>query len=1231
MNKQQTYKLLDDTFNHDFDVATFSKFLKELLNTSNLHQDDKTNYIRKEFREYIEKLIKIGQYKDSKGKTIEILAIKLTKHSSLERARTMQRNFIAKWLSNNPNEPDGAIVAFYDDTKDWRFSFVKLEYNLIKDKKSNLKAEKELTPAKRYSFLVGPNEPNHTCKKQFVDILINDKHNPLLEEIEKAFSIENVTKEFFENYKELYLELKTSLSKVVNNDNNVRLEFEKIIGKDKEALDKFYMEFSKKLLGQVVFLYFLQKKGWMGVQKNSSGRFEDWGTGPKDFMKRLFDKEYGDYKNFFNDILEPLFYNTLAIKRIDDYSDKFNCKIPFLNGGLFEPLENYNWMNTNICLDNSIFKSIFETFDEFNFTVKEDEPLDKEVAVDPEMLGKVFENLLKITDRKSKGAFYTPREIVHYMCQQSLINYLETNTKIDRNDIEIFIQGGDLVLDQTIRANAQKKRYNGKTDVDTKILPKSIENNYEQIDKLLQNIKVVDPAVGSGAFPIGMMNEIVKARSILSIFFENDRNIYDLKRHCIENNLYGVDIMPSAVDICQLRFWLSLIVDEVDKNKVKPLPNLDNKIMCGNSLLEEFEGVKLFDESLLGEEIKNIKHELDKIDNEIRELELKGGQITLGKYKGNIDNIKNSIKKLEKEKKKLTEVKKTDKNSNLMNFDKVQINKAKIKLNDLKAKQKEFFNEYDRDNKIELKKEIDNIEWELIEVTLKEQKNENALKKLENIKNSKSKPFFLWKLYFSEVFQRDNPGFDIVITNPPYVGHKGGQKDLFQELKNTEFGRRFNNERMDLFYYFFHLSIDKVRKGGDIAFITTNYYLTADSAIKLRTDFKNRTIVKKLINFNEFKIFETAKGQHNIITLLSKEHKESKSVKTAFCNRLGLANSTILKSILDESDTKTEYCSFLQKYLFQGKYLDMILADSKSNPFMHIIDKLIICKKLSYFCNINQGIVTGADKLTKKQLIKQKLDIKQGAGIFILNKKEIEKLNLNDDEKSILLPIYKNSDILKYWTNKDKYQKVIQLSTDINLNDYPNLLKHIIKFEKVIKNRNYESGELSKAKKLGTWWALSSSRREYDFSQEKIVVPYRNKFNLFAYNNKLWSATSDVFFITLKKYNNLKLKYILSILNSKLIYLWLYFKGKRKGNILELTAKPLSEIPIKEVSPEKQKPFIELVNRILSTTEDKDYLDNPDKQAKVKLLEKEIDTLVYKLYNLTPKDIKIIKNFNKKK
>lgn len=1197
MNQQQAKWLLDETFNQEFDVLKFSNFLKELVNNSNLYTQDKTQFVAGEFRDYILKVEKLGQYKDKAGKSMELLAIKLAKHSSLERARTMQRNFIAKWLAKNPDEPEGAIVGFYDDEKDWRFSFVKLEYNLVKDDKGNLKAKKELTPAKRYSYLVGPNEPNHTCKKQFVELLSSD-HDPLFEEIERSFGIEKVTKEFFEEYKKRFLDLKESLEKVIKNDAVVKAEFVNIAGE--ENLERYVVEFSKKLLGQIVFLYFLQKKGWLGVRKDDSGRFKDWGTGPKDFMKLLFNREYCSYNNFFNDVLEPLFYNTLAIKRNDDFSDKFDCKIPFLNGGLFEPLDGYDWMNTNIYIENSIFEDIFRTFDEFNFTVKEDEPLEKEVAVDPEMLGKVFENLLEVTDRKSKGAFYTPREIVHYMCQQSLINYLETNSSIPRKDIEKFIQEGDSTIDTTLRAKLLINKLEDKLkkgiisaiqfqrDVEIELnkiqLPKQIIKEHLLIDELLKNIKVVDPAVGSGAFSVGMMNEIVKARSILSIYFDGDRDVSEIKRECIENSLYGVDIMPSAVDICQLRFWLSLVVDELDRKKVNPLPNLDNKIMCGNSLLEEFEGVKLFDDSLLGEEVKDIRPELDRIEKEIKELNLKAGEIILGKSKGSIDDIKKSIKKLEREKNKLTSKPETkDTNLTLTNFDNVTRDEAKIKLKKLKAKQKEFFNSFDRDTKKQLKQEIEKLEWELIEATLKQQGNEEAINKLNSIMKSKSKPFFLWKLYFAEVFQRENPGFDVVIGNPPYVS--------LQKLDGSEIYANNHyltySKATDLYCLFYEQGNNLLRKKGSLSYITSNSWMRTRYGESLRVYFSNFTNPLNLINFEDSLVFESAIVESNILIFKKENFSQELIASNVFkdftkydsLNKYILQNSVIITQL----DEKGWIIGTKEQLDLKTK----IEKDSKT------------IKELDYY--IVRGFTTGCND-----------------AFYITS--EIRNLLIKKDKNNsdLIKPILRGRDLIKWKsTFSDMYALVI--TKDVDIDKYLEIKNYLLKFEEKL---NKKSGSAK-------WYQLQanpSSEILKSFEKEKIVWGELSDKAKFVYDSDNYSLDATVFLMVGRN-----LKFIISILNSKLGQWYFEQISTSSGMGTNRWKKyKIETFPIKEISPKQQKPFIQLVDQILSITKDKDYLDNPDKQAKVKQLEKEIDQLVYKLYELTPEEIKIVEEFNEK-
>jgi hypothetical protein len=654
MNREQAKRLIISTFENPFDKEQFTDFITNLLKTYDrkkaLAPRTGIQGITERFKDFISSWERLGRYTDEEGNKIDILIVKLRKGVSLYRARSTQRNFVAYYLQGKlgtATEKDAALVAFVSpDEQDWRFSLVKMEYKLEKTPTGKTKVEEEPTPAKRWSFLVGPNEKSHTAQSRFLPILENDDFKPKLSDLEKAFDVEVVTEEFFEKYRDLFIRTKLELDKIVNSDEKVREEFRR---KNISTID-----FAKKLLGQIVFLYFLQKKGWFGVERE-----KPWGTGPKDFLRRLFNKEYGDYKNFYNDILEPLFYEALRTDRAANghYYDRFKCKIPFLNGGLFDPPNNFDWVNVDLLLLNELFSNknrtkegdigdgILDIFDRYNFTVNEEEDLEKEVALDPELLGKIYEKLNAIREdnfdeyikvlksgkkgeetkfNKEYGVYYTPREIVRYMCQESLIDYLETelNGKVKREDIEKFVKFGDLFLEHE-RVAVEKREKIEKGEIKgTRYeheIPESIVENAETIYKLLDEIKICDPAVGSGAFPIGMLHEIVKLKQILSVYLGKDVNTYDLKRYVIENSLYGVDIDAGAVEICKLRFWLSLIVDEEDFYNIKPLPNLDYKVVCGDSLLgvvNKFRGISFWD----NEDLKKIEDLESKYRNETNAL-----------------------------------------------------------------------------------------------------------------------------------------------------------------------------------------------------------------------------------------------------------------------------------------------------------------------------------------------------------------------------------------------------------------------------------------------------------------------------------------------------------------------------------------------------------------------------------------------------------------------------------
>ena len=446
------------------------------------------------------------------------------------------------------------LFHYEDDTRwDWRFTYCRKSGN-----------KEETTDSKRYTFLLGPGQSCRTATDNFMALY--DKRASLeIKDIEDAFNVEALSKEFFGKYKAQY---EAFVNYMVDPTNGMRQDFidtdfdhtGMAADKIRDREEKPIRDYVKKLLGRIVFLHFLQKKGWLGVPAG-----KEWGEGDRDFMLKLFKNATERQKeNFLDDILEDLFAEGLDRNRSDKgdlYDTEVNgigkCRIPYLNGGLFERDE---LDKKSSHFPAAYFDSLLTMLSQYNFTIDENDPNDAEVGVDPEMLGRIFENLLE--DNKDKGAFYTPKETVQYMCRESLIVYLQTDQKEeDKECIRQFVTTHDAALLGDLK---------------------------EDIDQKLIDVKICDPAIGSGAFPMGLLRELFFCRSAIEPnIVENAANI---KRHIIQNNIYGVDIERGAVDIARLRFWLSLIVDE---KSPEALPNLDFKIMQGNSLLEQYKGADL--------------------------------------------------------------------------------------------------------------------------------------------------------------------------------------------------------------------------------------------------------------------------------------------------------------------------------------------------------------------------------------------------------------------------------------------------------------------------------------------------------------------------------------------------------------------------------------------------------------------------------------------------------------
>ncbi len=479
--------------------------------------------------------------------TIAVYEVELAESVDIERNRRGIRDMLLTAWRNNGNA--GAFMFCYRKNESvLRFSYVSEAWKFADDGSY----QKESTDTRRFTYLLGEGHRSRTAIQQFEKLRDSQLS---LKDLTKAFSVDAVSDMFFDGYKKQYENIIFYITgkrmvKVAN-----KWE-ERLEGQPCQYImrqfshfpnpEKSIRDYVKKLMGRLVFLQFLQKKGWLGV-----GVHDEWGNGDPEFIQNLF-ASCNDKDHFIDKVLEPLFndLNTEEGKKLPHY------RTPYLNGGLFE---REAADETDFPLPAQYMQSLLDFFASYNFTIDENDPDDAEVGVDPEMLGRIFENLLE--DNKDKGAFYTPKEIVSYMCRESLIAYLQTGIH-------------DEATNEAIRLFVTTHQIQ--------------EHLPENTDQLLKDVKICDPAIGSGAFPMGLLKELFFCRTALEGISQHQAA--EIKKHIIQQNVYGVDIERGAVDIARLRFWLSLIVDE---ETPQALPNLDFKIMQGNSLLEQYKSVVL--------------------------------------------------------------------------------------------------------------------------------------------------------------------------------------------------------------------------------------------------------------------------------------------------------------------------------------------------------------------------------------------------------------------------------------------------------------------------------------------------------------------------------------------------------------------------------------------------------------------------------------------------------------
>ena len=1017
----------------------------------------------------------------------------------IDRNRQGLREIAIRHIDQNITH--GALVFFYSKNQaDYRFSFIAKWSEIDLETGGFIKGE---TKPKRYTYLLGDNEACTTAAKRLL-ILAKKKENQEIgiKEVIDAFAVEPLKIDFFKTYKEHYEKFWRYIANPENGYRNILID----TSKDSiEQQEKPIRDFVKKLLGRIVFLHFLQKKGWMGCSANS----EEWKDGDKKFMQNLYN-EFQDKQKFHSLCLTKLFFNTLNTIRGNDLLEitglkgKLNgSRVPYLNGGLFDidkPKE-----TQNIDFPEKFFFELLDFFEQYNFTIDENSPDDHEIGIDPEMLGHIFENLLE--ENREKGAFYTPKEVVQYMCKESIIQYLNNHFNVS-NDIENFVRNHSVS--------------NFFTDRDNAVV----------LNDKLSEIKVCDPAIGSGAFPIGMLQEIFEAKKFIYPYLKTNKefNPAQVKKDIIQNSIYGVDLEKGAVDIAQLRFWLALVVDET---KPHPLPNLDYKIMQGNSLLESYDGIVLSKAALFDEpKVRIIEPDLFREPNSVYGFS--------NKNRADIKQLISDYFKVEDKDEKAAIRKQIDKivtehiDKSLEGYE----NRLLIEIGGLEStlnRKKDLLQ-----NTVKTEKEIETRK------KLLTQKGE-ARQKLLDFANTDESPYFLWHLFFMDVFE--NGGFDVMIGNPPYIQLQkmGKDTDILQEEKFDTFKRTG-----DIYTLFYEKGIKLLKNHGVLSLITSNTWMRTKFGEGLREFFVNHSNPLKLLNFEDTKIFPSATVEVNIMLLKKEKWQnglQAVAIKGDYLPGMAIADYfNINQIVLSELDKES-----------------WVIVEKEDFEIMSQIEEYGL-QLMNWDIQFYRGFLTGFND-----------------AFFIEKEKRDELIKLEPQSEKIIKQLLRGRNIHKYNYEYDNLY-VLFISWHFPLNgdptisgaskkaekqfekEYPVTYNHLKQFEKDLSNRNKSETGIRYE-----WYSLQRAAATYadEFEKEKLVWLSISDKPAFALDTNQMYVTAPAYIMT-SKYN----KYLLTMLNSKAMEWYLDKVSSSTGQGTNQWSKIFVEkLPIPQLDSSKRKPF----------------------------------------------------------
>jgi len=1011
----------------------------------------------------------------------------------------------------------------------------------------NVRYDKEAARRRIYRRIaVGPHERLRTAAERvamldlaalspdlfgLAPIAIQQRHD-------EAFDVEAVTKAFFRRFAGLFYTVRDEIAAV-------------------QQLAEGADHYAQLLLDRLIFLYFIQKKGWLNQDP--------------DYLYRRFLEGHAEQpteRTYYGKVVYPLFLALSDAESNRDLAGQLGT-VPFLNGGLFElhlSSAGRRDAEARLPVSNATFQALFEElFEHFNFTITEDSPLDQEVAIDPEMLGKIFESLVLQREqdpgvdlRKATGSYYTPRPVVAFMCREALAEYLAGASGLERDLLAALLD-----LPPADRLNDAEREW---------LRGAFAPAEARALRKDLLQVRACDPAVGSGAFLMGLLQAITGAVAALDWRLHGDKALtqrnyaYELKEQVIERCLYGVDIQAQAVQICELRLWLSLIVDyELPEDAplaqaiadVPTLPNLSYNVRQGDSLLERLFGQVVQLDQLTG-------------DRPTRELveDLQREKAAYFDLEETAEKRRRGLRILELQTAlagRLLEAHSQRLGGHQTSFLAEETAAERRQREAWEARRREYQ---------ELQARVEQARQKLAgwrKAGDTRGLTSEALR--QQVLGDPEHPTFLWRVDFAEVFQ-EKGGFDVMIANPPYVRQERIthlKEDLKQVYPDLYHGVA------DIYVYFYAQGLKQLRPDGALVYISSNKFMRAGYGATLRKLLGQDATLRTVIDFGDLPVFE-ATTYPTVLVIGKRPPEEGHAVQALVVDDIAVVQH-IAETVRGQAWAQEQAALRVEGWSLVRPAVQSLLEKLRrgGKPLGEYVDGRFYSGIKTGF---NEAFVV--DQTTRDRLISEAPAIRR-----------------------LIKPWLRGRD-LKRWVVKWSNQYALYIPWDFPIKKYPAILRHLEWFKEQLSERP----EVREGRH--PWYTMSRYAADYadEFDKPKIVYPDIAKTPQFAYDGSGAYGGNTMYILPTDEL------YLLGVLNSRVVeFFYGHISSSIQQGYLRFIATYMEQVPIPTPSSTQREAIEKLVRRLLKTGG-----RGPEAAA----WEAELNRLVYQVYGLTEEEIQLV-------